>query len=126
MEKKIIETINENLEIVKNGDNFTEEQVENALRLVCVSCVKLFFYKMNGCIDEDFDFWKAIENKELEKCFKPLLTAKIKHTVRRCEKFAEMRKTEKFKSFYKEDLIAWIFDLAKESQLKINTLTQQT
>ena len=122
MDRKIIETINKSLQVIKNKDGFTEEQVENALRLVSLSCVKLFFYKVLKVFDGDFDFWKAIENKELEKCFKPLLVAKIKHTVRRCEKFADMRKTKGIQSFYKEDLIAWSFDIAKEAQIKISQL----
>ena len=125
MKKRIIDRININLEIVKKRKNFTEYKVEYALYEISKSCVELFFVKVLK--DEgEFNFWKAVEDERLEKCFKPILLAKIKDTVRRYEKAQEIRKIKGFSAYYKDDLIEWSFDIACDAQRKISEFCQQT
>ena len=126
MEKIITERINKNLDIIKNRENFTEREVEYALYILSKSLVQLFFVKVLGKNEKEFNFWSAVSNENLEKCFKPLLLAKIKDTVRRYEKAQGMRKSKEFSAYYKDDLIAWSFDIACDAQSKISKVFQQT
>ena len=126
MEKRITERINKNLDVIKNRENFTEREVEYALYDLSKSCVELFFVKILGGNSGEFNFWEVVENKQLEKCFKPLLIAKIKDTVRRYEKAQEIRKIKDFSAYYKDDLIEWSFGIACEAQRKISEFCQQT
>ena len=132
MEKELIKNIEKQLQIIKERKNYPEQRVENALsmtaelclRLCCIKALKKDFITV---IDgkEEFDFYSAIKEKEVEKVLPPLLLAKIKATVERCEKIADFRKRTNYKSFYIDEMLDWINGVVEETKNRVNVYCER-
>ena len=72
-----------------------------------------------------FDFYSAVKEKEVEKVLPPLLLAKIKGTVERCEKIADFRKRTNYKSFYIDEMVAWINGVAAETKNRVKAYCER-
>ena len=126
MEKQMMRLIEEKMCVIKNKEKHSYEEVVSAINIVAQGCVRLFCIKVlknNYMISKNgrrsFDFWRAVDNEKVEKCFGCDLLQKIKEIVKRCQEIIRIVRESPYNQYYIADILTKIEKVERDAIRKI-------